>query len=215
MSTNRTVLQKQALFLHAAAIAPDLNAQSVLDRFRIPYFDSFLPRQQNSDGSYVYGLPIIFTLPEILVKRTATSGWTPMANPLYNFKFNQAARKEITFNGFGKLKSPLQSTVRGLDASIDGPNHSYVMQALDNIYNPGNGLGTQSPISLWHVLLNPNNQSWVQMSNHYAPTGRLPSPTYNQNTLEGFHDNIHVELAQGSDDENAPAGHMANPDYAG
>jgi len=209
-----TDVVQQALFLRAVDIAPALNAQAVLDRFRIPYFDPFLPRQLTSDGTYLYGVPIIFTLPNISVKRTAGGSWETMPNPLYSYKFNQAARNEIDFAAyFGDLPAPAQTTIRGLDATQDGPNHQYVVRALDNIYNPENGVGTGGPLSLWHVMMDAN-QNWVRMSNHYS-RGSFGRITGNQNSLEGFHDNIHSQLAQGEDDDNDPAGHMSVPDYAG
>jgi len=190
-----------------------LKAEAVLDRFRIPYFDAFLPRQLQKDGSYVYGVPIIFTLPQILVQRSAGGKWEPAANPLYSFKFSQAAQKEIDFSWYGKLKSPKAGTVRGLDTVRDRPNHRFVVDALDNVYNPNNGVGTSAPFDIWQVMMR-SNQNWVRMSNHYSPTNRTE---YNENNLEGFHDNIHTQLGVGevAASANTPAGHMSNPDYAG
>ncbi|KAF6823192.1 tyrosinase [Colletotrichum plurivorum] len=80
---------EQALYLHAADIAPRLRAQAALDRFRIPYFDPFLPRQKTTNGDvYIYGVPIIFTLPQVQVRRPEDpSRWVPMANPFYQFDF--------------------------------------------------------------------------------------------------------------------------------
>ena len=210
------------MFLHAADIAKQLGQEDVLKRFRIPYFDPFLPRQRlGGGGGYKYGLPIIFMVPQVKVHRPGTpeGTWELMNNPLYQFKFPQNDTKG-GFNwdegfGAGHDRVVQQQTIRGYDGTKPTADHSFVMGTFDNNYNPASKLSTPDPGSLWRVLT--QNQNWVTMSNHYDPTNRRAS-NYNMNSLEGFHDDIHNYLGCGKaamDDQDVPGGHMSMPQWAG
>ncbi|GKT69134.1 tyrosinase precursor [Colletotrichum tofieldiae] len=204
---------EQALYLHAAEIAPKLGAQAALDRFRIPYFDPFLPRQKLASGDiYTYGLPIVFTLPQIQVRRPENpSRWVSMANPLYQFNFPADSKGGFDWSTYDQIPAARDHTIRGLNATTQSANHSYVLRAFDNAYNPVSGLSSQAPQSIWHVMF--ERQTWVQMSNHWDPRTRDPaSVVYNANSLEGFHDNIHNQLATGP---RGSSGHMGSPAFAG
>ncbi|KAF4827508.1 Tyrosinase [Colletotrichum tropicale] len=204
---------EQALYLHAAEIAPRLRAQGALDRFRIPYFDPFLPRQKATGGDvYTYGIPIIFTLPQIQVRRPENpTKWVPMTNPLYQFNFPTDKKGGFDWSMYSRIPAAKERTIRGLNANTQSADHSYVIRAFDNVYNPANGLSSQTPASIWRVMF--DRQSWVQMSNHYDPRIRDPNEVvYNANSLEGFHDNIHGQIATGP--RNA-SGHMGTPAFAG
>ncbi|KAJ2894577.1 Tyrosinase [Zalerion maritima] len=204
---------EQGLFLHAAEIAPRLGAEAVLDRFRIPYFDPFLPRQKAVNGdAYTYGIPVIMTLPEILLRRPERpDAWTPSRNPLYQFNFPETKERAYDFSRYKNwgIEAGTEHTIRGLYTTAGLSQHERVMQTFDNVYNPWNGLSSQSPINLWRVMFD-SSQDWIQMSNHFDPRTRRanPRPTYNANSLEGFHDNIHGELG-------GPGGHMSFPEFAG
>ncbi|OHW91286.1 tyrosinase precursor, partial [Colletotrichum incanum] len=204
---------RQALYLHAAEIAPKLRAQAALDRFRIPYFDPFLPRQKLASGDvYTYGLPIIFTLPQVQVRRPENpSRWVSMANPLYQFNFPADSKGGFDWSTYDQIPAARDYTIRGLNAATQSANHNHVMRAFDNAYNPVSGLSSQAPQSIWHVMF--ERQTWVQMSNHWDPRTRDPaSVVYNANSLEGFHDNIHNQLATGPRDS---SGHMGSSAFAG
>ncbi|KAL0937178.1 tyrosinase [Colletotrichum truncatum] len=204
---------EQALYLHAAEIAPKLKAQAALDRFRIPYFDPFLPRQKASNADvYTYGIPIIFTLSHIQVRRPENpSRWVSMANPLYQFNFPADNKGGFDWSMFNRVPAARDHTIRGLNASTQSANHSYVIQAFDNVYNPASSLSSQTPAGIWRVMF--DRQNWVQMSNHWDPRIRDPREVvYNANSLEGFHDNIHGQIATGP--RNA-SGHMGTPAFAG
>ncbi|EFQ32588.1 hypothetical protein CGRA01v4_09590 [Colletotrichum graminicola] len=204
---------EQALYLHAAEIAPKLKAQAALDRFRIPYFDPFLPRQKLvTEDIYTYGIPVIFLLPHIQVRRPESpSSWVSMANPLYQFKFPADGKGGFDWSMYTQIPAARDLTIRGLNTATQSADHSYVMRAFDNAYNPVSGLSSQTPQSIWHVMF--GKQTWVQMSNHYDPRTRDPaSVVYNANSLEGFHDNIHNQLATGPQ---GSSGHMGSPAFAG
>jgi len=220
------------LFLHAADIAPKLlgsSAEAVLERFRLPFWDPFLPRQKVANAeTYQYGIPIIFTLPQIQVRRPENpSTLVPMDNPLYKFSFPQDDVQSIDFaQGFATQDNPnynpvvSQNTIRGYDGTTQSANHSFVITTFDNNYNPNSTLGSPDPGSLWRVML--DNQNWMTMSNHFDSTNRRDS-NYNLNSLEGFHDDIHSYLGAGphSSDVDSqgnniwPSGHMSMPPYAG
>lgn len=181
----------------------------MLERFRIPYFDPLLPRQL-ANGRYTYGIPIIMTLPEINVKRTADGPWTPMPNPLYSFRFNDAARRELDFRNWSGLRNPSQQTMRAYDFQRDRPNHQVLMQAFDNLYNPINNLSSPGFDTLYRVMVD-ERQTWVTMSNSAR------SNDLGMNSLEGFHDNLHVQLAwglPGRPNGRAPLGHMSTQAFA-
>ncbi|KAK2042757.1 Di-copper centre-containing protein [Colletotrichum somersetense] len=204
---------EQALYLHAAEISPKLKAQAALDRFRIPYFDPFLPRQKLATGdTYTYGIPVIFSLPQIRVRRPENpSSWVPMSNPLYQFNFPTDSKGGFDWSMYDQIPAARDHTIRGLNAATQSANHNYVMRAFDNAYNPVSGLGSQAPQSIWHIMF--DKQTWVQMSNHYDPRTRDPaSVVYNANSLEGFHDDIHNQLATGP---RGSSGHMGSPAFAG
>lgn len=207
------------MFLHAADIAKQLGQEDVLARFRIPYFDPFLPRQRVS-GGYKYGLPIIFMLPQIKVHRPGTpdSSWVPIDNPLYQFNFPQNDTRGFDWNqGFGSNHRRVveQKTIRGYDGTKPSADHSFVMDTFDNNYNPASNLSTPDPGSIWRVLT--QDQDWVTMSNHFDPTNRRRQ-NYNMNSLEGFHDDIHAYLGSGRaamEQQDVPGGHMSMPEWAG
>ncbi|OBR08255.1 Tyrosinase [Colletotrichum higginsianum IMI 349063] len=204
---------RQALYLHAADIASKLKAQAALDRFRIPYFDPFLPRQKLISGDvFTYGLPIIFTLPQIQVRRPENpSRWVPMANPLYQFNFPPDSKGGFDWSMYDRIPAARDHTIRGLNAASQSANHNYVMRAFDNAYNPVSGLSSQAPQSIWHVMF--DRQTWTQMSNNWDPRTRDPaSAVYNANSLEGFHDDIHTQIATGP---RGSSGHMGSPAFAG
>ncbi|KAF6830947.1 tyrosinase [Colletotrichum musicola] len=172
---------EQALYLHAAAITPRLKAQGALDRFRIPYFDPFIPRQKTTSRDvYTYSVPIILTLPHIQVRRPEDhSRRVSMANPLYH-----------------RVPAARDHTIRGLNTTTQAADHSYVIRAFDNAYNPASGLSSQAAAGLWRVMF--DGQNWAQMSNHWNPRARRPGEVvYNANSLEGFHDNVHGQFATG------------------
>jgi tyrosinase len=178
-----------------------------------------LPRQKLINAeTYKYGIPIIFTLPKIQVRRPEDpSTLVPMDNPLYRFDFPQKDVQSIDWTeGFGNdyNKVVSQNTIRGYDGSAPSANHSFVMATFDNNYNPNVNLGSPDPGSLWRVML--DNQNWMTMSNHFDSTNRRAS-NYTLNSLEGFHDDIHGYLGSGPNSGNgdSPSGHMAMPQYAG
>jgi tyrosinase len=199
---------EQGLYVHAAALAPALRAEKVLERFRIPYFDPLLPRQV-AGRQYTYGIPIILTLPRINVKRTADGPWTLMDNPLYSYKFSNADRAQMNFRSWGNLRNPSQFTMRAYDFQRDQPNHEILMRAFDNLYNPNVNLSTQGFDNLYRVMTD-ERQTWTTMSN----SGR--SGDLGMNSLEGFHDNLHVQISWGMPfrADRSPRGHMSNPDFA-
>jgi tyrosinase len=211
------------LFLHAADIAKSLGQEDVLQRFRIPYFDPLLPRQKlaNQD-SYTYGVPIIFTLPQIQVFRTTTptKQWEPAPNPLYSFKFPSNLGGGWDWaQDFGQNYDPIltKQTIRGYDGDQSQGgyfNHTFVMQTFDNAYNPGAPTSSSDAQSVWRVLL--GQQNWITMSNHYDPSNRRKE-IYDLNSVEGFHDDIHTYLGSGPQaiQGNAAGGHMANVPHAG
>ena len=224
---------KQALYLLASDIAPKIlgdAAQGVLDRFRVPYWDPLLPRQKLLDfDTYVYGIPIIFTVPQILVRRPESPDTLkPMENPLYRFNFPKEDIGSINWSGFTTRLHPQPNgavkatTIRGYDGTVQQANHGFVMTTFDNKYNPSSTLGSGDPGYLWRVML--GNQDWITMSNHFDPTDHR-NKDYSLNSLEGFHDDIHGYLGSGPhsgdrDPQNrnkmiGPSGHMSMPPYAG
>ena len=180
----------------------------MLDRFRIPFFDPLLPRQLGN-RQYTYGIPIIFTLPRINVKKTAEGPWEPMDNPLYSYKFGDAGRAEMNFSSWGSLRNPSRFTMRAYDFQRDQPNHEILIRAFDNLYNPNLNLSTQGFDNLYRVMMD-DRQTWATMSNS-ARSGDL-----GMNSLEGFHDNLHVQVSWGMPGRvnQSPRGHMSNPDFA-
>lgn len=200
---------EQGLYVHAAAFAPALRAEKVLERFRIPYFDPLLPRQTAGQHQIIYGIPIIFTLPKIRVKRTADGPWAPMDNPLYSYRFSNATRTQMDFSSWGNLRNPSQLTMRAYDFQRDQPNHEVLMRAFDNLYNPSINLSTQAFDNLYRVMTD-EKQTWETMSN----SGR--SADLGMNSLEGFHDNLHVQISWGLPGkvDSSPRGHMSDPDFA-
>jgi len=189
-------------------LAPALRAEKVLDRFRIPYFDPLLPRQ-TANRQFIYGIPIILTLPKINVKKTADGPWVPMDNPLYSYKFSNADRAQMNFRNWGNLRNPSQFTMRAYDFQKDQPNHEILIKAFDNLYNPSVNLSTQGFDNLYRVMTD-ERQTWTTMSN----SGR--SSDLGMNSLEGFHDNLHVQISWGMPfrADRSPMGHMSNPDFA-
>lgn len=134
-----------------------------------------------------------------------------MTNPLYQFNFPVDKKGGFDWSTYSRVPAAKERTIRGLNANTQSADHSYVIRAFDNVYNPANGLSSQTPAGIWRVMF--DRQSWVQMSNHYDPRVRDPNEVvYNANSLEGFHDNIHGQIATGP--RNA-SGHMGTPAFAG
>jgi len=168
-------------------------AKAALEEFRIPYWDPFLPRQKQADAEeYKYGIPIIFTLPEIMVRRPAAPKiWKPAKNPLYQFKFPTDSKEPgIDFSGFQTENMPdvpdavKKNTIRGYDGSTSNPDHVFVMKTVDDDYNPSSTLGNSVAQRIYRVMFDPE-QDWMMMSNHFLPTDRK-NPVYNANRLKAF-----------------------------
>ncbi|GKT42783.1 tyrosinase [Colletotrichum spaethianum] len=129
----------------------------------------------------------------------------------FEFNFPADSKGGFDWSMYDQVPAARDHTIRGLNAATQSANHSYVMRAFDNVYNPVSGLSSQAPQGIWHVMF--ERQTWLQMSNHWDPRTRDPaSVVYNANSLEGFHDNIHNQLATGPRDS---SGHMGSPAFAG
>jgi len=73
--------------------------QQAAKRFRLPFWDPYLPRNKVARTATVnekiWGFPKILTAKDVWVKRPNSAELVPMANPLYAFNFpNQALSKK-------------------------------------------------------------------------------------------------------------------------
>lgn len=65
--------------------------QSAVDRFRLPFWDPFLPRNKVDKSSQlnvgIWGFPEILGAENVWLKKPGATDIEPVPNPLYKFKF--------------------------------------------------------------------------------------------------------------------------------
>ena len=112
---------------HIAELYPDgdekTQYKSVANRFRLPFWDPLLPRNNvkekdpTYDGTYVdvWGLPKLLGAETVWVKRPKVTDLEEIPNPLYRFKFPRQevirakGRQPIDFSGFDQLVSIIKT----------------------------------------------------------------------------------------------------------
>ncbi|OCL11103.1 Di-copper centre-containing protein [Glonium stellatum] len=202
---------------------------SAAGRFRLPFWDPFLPRQKlmNVHGYPIYrcGVPIILMIPKVRVRMPEhPTELTEIDNPLYNCRFPNGTNK---WDDIGPLKwadrdHPTEGphdkfpvhTIRGITPSGDS-EHSFVNQTLDNALSHSTGRGLPLGGKIYRMLMGPP-LTYGEMSNtSYTPLGDGKPTKNEQNSVEGFHNDIHVMCGAGrGTDQSHIYGHMALNEYA-
>jgi tyrosinase len=210
---------QQALFLHAAEIAKALGQEeTVLPKFRIPYFDPLLPREKLIDQEqYTYGIPVVLMTKTVMVRRPGKTDYEPMDNPLYQFNFPKNDPKggfhwdEVKGYDAQDVKVLSGKTVRGYDKLTSTADHDYVKKTFHNQYGPTSKRSSSAAEYLYTLFFGQNN--WKIISNHFDVRDRKRR---NVNSLEGFHDNIHGYMGMGpGTDRDRATGQMSHPEVAG
>jgi hypothetical protein len=165
----------------------------------------------DGEKSYTWGPPLICMFPTVQLETPENPGtFVEKPNPLYSFKFPPQANKydrnppmawQTTFSNSRQPRSISVNTIRGIN-NLGKSEHRFVMQTFganiksDDVDQPFTGA------KLYNLLLNRNVTTGIQMG-----FGEFSNDGYwlaqgqrigNQNSLEGFHDDIHVNCGAGS-----------------
>jgi len=170
-------------------------------------------------------------LPKVQVKTPSNPGtYVEVENPLYSFKFPPEAAKfdanppmswAQTFSSPSQPHSIAAHTIRGIDANGNS-DHAYVEGTYGNdityesVDFPHLGGKLYNLLTNKHVTDGTPISGYAEFSNdgYWEAQGQNIG---NQNSLEGFHDDIHVNTGAGrgaSGNRNFGMGHMGLIEYA-
>jgi tyrosinase len=165
----------------------------------------------NGEKQYSWGPPLICMFPMIQLETPQNPGtFVEMPNPLYSFKFPPQANKfdrnapmawQATFSNSRQPHSISVNTIRGING-IGKSDHRFVMSTFganiksDDVDQPFTGG------KLYNLLMNRNVETGQRMGfGEFSNDGYFEAQGQNvgnQNSLEGFHDDIHVNTGSGS-----------------
>jgi hypothetical protein len=198
-------------------------------RFRLPYWDPIMPRNERAPGERldtVWGLPQLFKQKDVFVRTPASpKDFTQIENPMYCFKFptkdewkenRQTPRKKLNMpNNFNQ-----EETVRtpGKDGKTDNNFLNQVIQ------RQASSLATK----MWKML-NPNEfdvsvrtkakimvnelRPWNSFANDTVFSANVGEERFATVSVESWHDGIHNMIGTGQVRD--VTGQMGNARFAG
>ncbi|KAI1611775.1 hypothetical protein EDD36DRAFT_496654 [Exophiala viscosa] len=221
-------MYEQSLFLQMVNIArafPPQYQKRYLDAcedFGIPYWDPFLPRRKilNKYGYPITkcGIPVIMSSKDVRI-RTPRQPDQPIdaPNPLYTYKFapGNLDWAEVAGHPFREVFRDVINNPNMTLNTIRGPtptgwtSHQYVNNTLTNAVSTAHGPALPLGSKIYRILQGPP-LSYTQMATSAYVAQAGPS-TNKENSLEGFHNDIHTMCGNGGDGR---TGHMGLTEYA-
>jgi Common central domain of tyrosinase len=202
-------------------------------RFRFPYWDPCLPRQlfpdPNTELDDTSGIPYEFGIPKIVSARKVflrkpqnPDQLIEEDNPLYQFRFPDGLEIESQDNPNAFWQRPSDNVLLDED-SLHGSEYTVRAPDANGIQNDAyinrylrHHLQSDIGSSLYRVLT--SAQNWAMFSNDVLDNeeknearARKVRAIIDQ-SLEGFHDDIHVLLGQGELQNGS--GQIGDPRYA-
>lgn len=222
-------MYEQSVFLQMISIAKVFPPQhqkkylNACERFGIPYWDPFLPRRKvmNKYGYSIAkcGVPVILSSYDVRIKTPRQPDQlVNVANPLYAYKFASAHSKwsEVAHHPIQEVFRDVINNPNMTLNTIRGPtpagstNHQYVNNTLTNAVSTATGPALPLGSKIYRILQGPP-LTYTQMATSAYVAEAGPS-TNKENSLEGFHNDIHTMCGNGGDGR---TGHMGLTEYAG
>jgi tyrosinase len=222
-------MYEQTIFLQMISIArafPQQYQKRYLDAcegFGIPYWDPFLPRRKITN-KYGYsitkcGIPVIMSSKDVRI-RTPRQPDSPInaPNPLYSYQFasgssdwSKIAGHPIDFVFGDVMNNPRMTlnTIRG-PTPTGSTNHQYVNNTLTNAVSTATGPALPLGSKIYRILQGPP-LNYTQMATSAYVAEDEPTTQNKENSLEGFHNDIHTMCGNGGDGR---TGHMGLTEYA-
>ncbi|KAK5196752.1 hypothetical protein LTR92_004297 [Exophiala xenobiotica] len=221
-------MYEQTIFLQMVNIAKEFPPQyrkrylEACEGFGIPYWDPFLPRRKilNKYGYPITkcGIPVIMSSKDVRI-RTPRHPDLPIdaPNPLYSYKFapGNLDWAEVAGHPFKEIFSDVINNPNMTLNTIRGPtpagwtSHQYVNNTLTNAVSTANGPALPLGSKIYRILQGPP-PSYTQMATSAYVAQAGPSAN-KENSLEGFHNDIHTMCGNGGDGR---TGHMGLTEYA-
>lgn len=222
-------MYEQSIFLQMVSIAEAFPPQyqkrylDACERFGIPYWDPFLPRQKvmNKYGYLItkYGIPVIMSTKDVRVRTPRQPDpLITASNPLYSYQFasgnsdwSKVAGRPIDFVFGDVINNPRMTlnTIRG-PTPAGSTNHQYVNNTLTNAVSTATGPALPLGSKIYRILQGPPLNYTQMATSAYAAEDGLTTQN-KENSLEGFHNDIHTMCGNGGDGR---TGHMGLTEYA-
>ena len=221
-------MYEQTVFLQMVSIAKAFPPQyqtryiKACEGFGIPYWDPFLPRRKilNKYGYSITkcGVPVILSSKDVRI-RTPRQPDPPInaPNPLYSYQFasGDAEWSKVAGHNISTVFNDVSSNPHMMSSTIRGPtpagstSHQYINNTLTNAVSTATGPALPLGSKIYRILQGPSlNYTQMATSAYVAENG----PSVNkENSLEGFHNDIHTMCGNGGGGRN---GHMGLTEYA-
>lgn len=180
-------------------------------KFRLPYWDYYRPRdfdsnfpgvvRNRSDTNFPYrfGIPQIFIVSEVMVRKAPSNEWTSIPNPFKSFKFPKTNGMTDADWGDG-YSDEFRSYTWRYDPNIQDANlYAATMKTMDNVIQKARA---SNLTNIHHMLVYPDKDGSAYSEFENFATNRQLGPGQKAyGSLEAIHNNVHVYVGN--------RGHMA------